>query len=73
VFLPCPPTADVLYAAAGTDPFELLDRGVAAAARLSGAQMQRKGREVEGQRGRGAEGQSGRAAERESGREFRIQ
>ena len=40
VLLPMPPplTAGVLYAAAGTDPFELLDRGVAAAARLSGAQ-----------------------------------
>lgn len=33
----CRCSAGVLYAAAGTDPYELLDRGVAAAARLSGA------------------------------------
>ncbi|PRW56188.1 raffinose synthase [Chlorella sorokiniana] len=31
----------VLYAAAGTDPYELLDRGVAAAARLSGSSRPR--------------------------------
>lgn len=37
-----PPAAGVLYAAAGSDPFELLDRGVAAAAHLSGGRAGRR-------------------------------